>query len=473
MIGSHTERIIFELYKGVKLRSKAVKAGDVSSRPQRAALLKFGEVARFIKPSKCRKYATSVSQQLVDYTTQPEPDEALLETMSQSIDKIAQALIGYLERSEVGALITAFLGNLSNASGAVRRAVCKSAVSVVRHYHAPDDLFTSIVEILGVTSERAVWCDDEARRAAAPSSPSSSSSPSPAPPADPADSSPPSLAQAGQAIRGVAYWYEAHFYFIYFFENAIFFKKTTSLLQCIRLSAELGGNAPLHEHALARHINFVAAFALEFLFSDDHNVVGLTLELLHAALLHYGGLRATWRACVLLCVDGLSTQAFGHVPEQPAALDAPLAASLLLSPQSRRTAPRRSVLFDKVSVKAAALAAFAELAEHLPRETLRHTDAVLAASVVAPGQHASPSLRALLPLFDHDDPLVRAHAALVCGSTTRGLLRVTALTAAEHAWIIAAVTALRNALGDSSAVALRQTVRAIGDTYFHFVIFYF
>jgi hypothetical protein len=258
------------------------------------------------------------------------------------------------------------------------------------------------------------------------------------------------------------------------------FHRNHSLLQCVRLSAELGGDAPLHEHAIAPHINFVAAFALEFLFSNDHNVVGLTLELLQAALTHYGGLRATWHACVARCVEGLAAQAFACLPpidassSSASSSSSPLAAALLLSPSSsRRNAPRRSVLFDKVSVKAAALSAFAELVEQLPRATLRHTAALLVAASASPSPSTTDAnqsathttLLVLLPLFRHADPLVRAHAAMVCGAVVRGLLRTGTLSPPEKAFIVAALAAVRDALGDASAVALRQTVRAIGDRY--------
>jgi hypothetical protein len=78
------------------------------------------------------------------------------------------------------------------------------------------------------------------------------------------------------------------------------------------------------------HVNFVAAFALEFLLSSDHNVVGLTLELLNAALLHYGALRATWRACVARCTALLCGQIFGFAvaAERPRRADAGVAAAV-------------------------------------------------------------------------------------------------------------------------------------------------
>jgi hypothetical protein len=313
---------VFELYKGVKLRSKAVKLGDTSTRPQRAALSKFAEVCQFIKPTKCRKYATSLAQELVDYTTQPEPNEALLETMSVAIDKIAETLANHLDRTEIAELLTAFLGNLANPSGAIRRAVCKSTIAVLRHYHAARSLFPSLVEILTVTSERATWENDTYHRthaerqrkqgvSSAPSTPDmrravlSKTSPAAAIAGDrsssgSAESGATSDAVAGadapqlmaprasHGIQGVAY----------------------CLMQCVRLSADLGANAPLHEHAIAPHVNFVAAFVLEFLLCSDHNVVALTLELLHVALGCYGGLHATWHACVSRCAALLCAQMF-------------------------------------------------------------------------------------------------------------------------------------------------------------------
>jgi hypothetical protein len=156
LVSTHTERVLFELYKGTKLRSKAVKDGDATTRPQRAALAAFAEVAHFVKPAKCRKYATSLAQQLVDYATQPAPDEPLLETLAATADKLAAPLVGYLDRAEVSEILTAFLGNLSSPSGAIRRAVCRATVAFIRHHHAAAALVDSVIEILGVTCERAV-----------------------------------------------------------------------------------------------------------------------------------------------------------------------------------------------------------------------------------------------------------------------------------------------------------------------------
>jgi hypothetical protein len=239
-----------------------------------------------------------------------------------------------------------------------------------------------------------------------------------------------------------------------------------ALLQLVRLSAELGASEPLTQHVIVPHINFVAAFALEFLLSNDHNVVGLTLELLNAALLHYGALRATWRACVARCTALLCGQIFGFAIEL-GERDAPTLASLLLSPDKVRIggARRVSTLFDKVSVKAAALSAFASLVLHLPRESLTCADAALSAAPRDRNDVGDVLMERLAPLFVHADPLVRANAASVCGNVVRGLLtrHIGALRDGERRAVLRALAALRRALGDASAVSLRQAVRAIGE----------
>jgi hypothetical protein len=69
------------------------------------------------------------------------------------------------------------------------------------------------------------------------------------------------------------------------------------------------------------------------------------------------------------------------------------------------------VPLDRVSVKAAALAAYAELVLHQARATLAHSDAAL----VGEGAPNVRTVDALLALQTHADPLVRANVALVCG----------------------------------------------------------
>lgn len=79
---------------------------------------------------------------------------------------------------------------------------------------------------------------------------------------------------------------------------------------------------------------------------------------------------------------------------------------------------------DRVSVKAAALAAYAELVLHHARAALLHSEAALKSE----GAPHVPTLDALLTLFAHADPLVRANVALVCGSVLACAVAVTLLT---------------------------------------------
>jgi hypothetical protein len=128
--------VLFELYKGTKLQ---VQGGQGRRRHHAPSARRPRRVRRgralCIKPAKCRKYATSFAQQLVDYATQPAPDEPLLDTLAACADKLAAPLVAYLDRAEVAEILTAFLGNLASPSGAIRRAACRATVAFVRHHH--------------------------------------------------------------------------------------------------------------------------------------------------------------------------------------------------------------------------------------------------------------------------------------------------------------------------------------------------
>eukprot|EP01119_Soliformovum_irregulare_P004870 TRINITY_DN1603_c0_g1_i1.p1 TRINITY_DN1603_c0_g1~~TRINITY_DN1603_c0_g1_i1.p1 ORF type:complete len:2158 (+),score=703.02 TRINITY_DN1603_c0_g1_i1:70-6543(+) len=134
LIDSFPERILFELYK-------VVKRGRSSGRSQKTALLKFSEVCRYIKPSKCPKYIMSLLVPFADIIA--EGDETLQEALAASMDKICATLLDYLKEKEINYLLELFMKNINHETAPIRRAAATSIVAICQH--APVSPFDFVV----------------------------------------------------------------------------------------------------------------------------------------------------------------------------------------------------------------------------------------------------------------------------------------------------------------------------------------
>ena len=112
LIDINPERILFELYK-------VIKKGRSAGRQLRASLIKFSEICKYIKPSRCRKYITSLLVPLSDIIS--EGDELLQESLANCMDNLSKILVFYLKDKEVNQLLDLFMKNLNNSSAPIRR----------------------------------------------------------------------------------------------------------------------------------------------------------------------------------------------------------------------------------------------------------------------------------------------------------------------------------------------------------------
>ncbi|CAL4162698.1 unnamed protein product, partial [Meganyctiphanes norvegica] len=120
-------KIQVELYKEIK------KNGNVKS--LRAALTRFAALCHHIRPQKCRAYV----QNLLPYLTRmaKRPEELLLETLANSLDKIMPTLGHFTNDNEIRNLLKAFLPNMSSPSSAVRRSAVSSLLVLCLHSRKP------------------------------------------------------------------------------------------------------------------------------------------------------------------------------------------------------------------------------------------------------------------------------------------------------------------------------------------------
>ncbi|KAF2077646.1 hypothetical protein CYY_001033 [Polysphondylium violaceum] len=221
---------------------------------QRIALIKFGEVCSYIRPSKCRKYIISLVPP-INNLLQLVEDESLQESISISMENISKILISYLKENEVHQLIDLFMKNLNQPSAAVRRAASLSITSICRYY--PKPLFEHTIDALYNFSY--------------PNSPPLSSITSSA-------HIPTPNSQNNHKILGVLFSY----------------------LQLIKLYQELSLIDIKILDTFSLKIQFFSNFILKYIKLPgdnepyDHNIVGLGLELLQQLLSTFGQYEYSW-----------------------------------------------------------------------------------------------------------------------------------------------------------------------------------
>lgn len=139
LLKSHHERIVYELFRGLR---GAAPAG----RAQRIAMELFGAVCHRIKPHRGRKFMQSLLQ-ILEQILQT-GDVLLLETLGAQFDPIAAHLLPFLTEPEARHLVALLVAVLALPQAAIRRAIATALVSVARHYPQRTAILTHILASL-------------------------------------------------------------------------------------------------------------------------------------------------------------------------------------------------------------------------------------------------------------------------------------------------------------------------------------
>uniref|UniRef100_A0A4W3JTK9 Huntingtin n=1 Tax=Callorhinchus milii TaxID=7868 RepID=A0A4W3JTK9_CALMI len=138
LMDSNLPRLQLELYKEIK------KNGP--SRSLRAALWRFAELAHLVRPQKCRPYLVNLLPCLARISKRPE--EAVQETLANSVPKIMAALGNFANDSEIKMLLKTFIGNLKSSSPTIRRTAASSAVVICQHSRRTQYFYTWLLNVL-------------------------------------------------------------------------------------------------------------------------------------------------------------------------------------------------------------------------------------------------------------------------------------------------------------------------------------
>eukprot|EP01125_Pyxidicula_operculata_P013247 TRINITY_DN4380_c0_g2_i1.p1 TRINITY_DN4380_c0_g2~~TRINITY_DN4380_c0_g2_i1.p1 ORF type:complete len:2979 (-),score=729.92 TRINITY_DN4380_c0_g2_i1:148-9084(-) len=136
---NHNERIISELFKGMK-------ASKQQGRSQRVSIELFATVCHAIHPQKCKKHVASLIMIIENILTKD--DVLLLETLGIQFEPIAMHMISYFTDDEIRSLLKSFIHNLRSDMGAIRRASTSAIVSILRHCSSPFIMFVFTAENL-------------------------------------------------------------------------------------------------------------------------------------------------------------------------------------------------------------------------------------------------------------------------------------------------------------------------------------
>ncbi|EGC29883.1 hypothetical protein DICPUDRAFT_95859 [Dictyostelium purpureum] len=432
-------------------------ASQILSKPfpiksQRIALVKFGEVCSFIRPSKCRKYILSLVPP-INILLQIHDDESLQESIATSMENISKILIPYLKENEVHQLIDLFAKNLSQTSAAVRRAASLSITSICRHY--PKPLFEYTIEslfsytfpnsppIASITSSQCI-----------PNSTSTNT-------------------QSNSKILGVLFSY----------------------LQLIKLSEELSLSDIKILDSFSLKIQFFVHFILKYIQLPDndneqydHNVVGLSLELLQQLLVTFGPYEHSWpKPLVQQVISQLRSLCF----QQHASIRVSLKAVVLnCLAQSVKYFPKlfnqeffsnqyqqQNAYISSISPSDLNFKLFTPITQQEQQQQKSQGAPPLSASTASTNQsflfNLEPKEEFLNYLTD-SDPLLRGGTALMIGCLIRGFLETDHITSnqiyptdvpllQDNISIPTLLIFLLRALMDSSSVTAKLACTGIGE----------
>ncbi|GAM28565.1 hypothetical protein SAMD00019534_117410 [Acytostelium subglobosum LB1] len=418
---------------------------------QRIALTKFGEVCSFIRPSKSRKYITSLIGP-INHLLSMTNDEALQESIAQSMESIARVLITYLKDSEMTQVIEVFLRNLAHGSAAVRRASSFCIVSICRHYPRP--IFEQVIDTLHTFTT--------------PSNTVASDHPS-------------------NKMLGVLFTY----------------------LQLVKLSEESStSHDPVERHQssgsttpnntvpitdiFSNRLQFFLQFILKLLKSIDnesydHNVVGASLELLQQLLVTFGKYDYVWpKPLVQQTVHQLRLMAFSPQSTIRVSLKAVvincLAQSVKFFPRTfyseffadQEEPVLAQQLFDNLSVSEISFKLFADISAAGEKGERSLGLSTSTQSVGSFTLDSIPKEEYLQHLSD-PDPLLRGSSALLIGCLIRGFLEADHITSnnvyhpinttllQSHLCIPYLMAHLLRALLDSSSITAKLSCTGVGE----------
>ncbi|XP_076466851.1 LOW QUALITY PROTEIN: huntingtin-like [Babylonia areolata] len=138
LLETNLGRLQVELYKEIK------KNG--ASRSLRAALWRFADMCHLIRPQKCRPYIVNLLPYIARICRREE--EAVQETLSNSMPKICSALMAFANDSEVKALLKSFLTNLVSPSAVCRRMAASSLTLICQYSRTPLSFFTYLITVI-------------------------------------------------------------------------------------------------------------------------------------------------------------------------------------------------------------------------------------------------------------------------------------------------------------------------------------
>ncbi|PRP81029.1 hypothetical protein PROFUN_11181 [Planoprotostelium fungivorum] len=236
-IDAHSDRILFELFR-------ILKKGSDGGKAQRAAMKKFGDVCHFIKPSKSRKYITSLLPCIEQIII--ESDEVMHEVMAISMEKLSQVMIFYLKENEIQRLIDLLLSQITNPSSIIRRSTSESLSSICDHSPLPcyDYIMMQTLQKFQGTVDTPLTLDMMDMELL-----------------------------SGDALLG-------------------------SLSVCLhmsKLSENPSSGSTIHpKHPFIAYVPYVYHIVYLSLKNEDHNVVGVALELLHSMVEFYSKFPSAW-----------------------------------------------------------------------------------------------------------------------------------------------------------------------------------
>ena len=105
------------------------------------AVSKFGDLCKFIRPTKCRNYITLLLPLIEEMIKNG--SELLQQTLSLSVEKIFDVLIYYLKEVEVQNVINLCIQNFSNVVAGIRRSASDIIVTICNLY--PRAVFNYVI----------------------------------------------------------------------------------------------------------------------------------------------------------------------------------------------------------------------------------------------------------------------------------------------------------------------------------------
>ncbi|XP_076626175.1 huntingtin [Colletes latitarsis] len=147
MTDSNIVKVQIELYNKIK--------GNGPARTLRAALWRFGLLSHMIRPTRGKAYVSNLLPCIV--TIAQRPEEAVIETLSQSLPLIMKALGPFMTDNDVKTLLKAFFANVCSVQAAFRRASANMILATCLNCRKPqyflNYVLRHLLDIIGPIKE--------------------------------------------------------------------------------------------------------------------------------------------------------------------------------------------------------------------------------------------------------------------------------------------------------------------------------